>query len=482
MLRKLLGVVGVSSLLIAVPLSTAGAADMPVKAPPPPPVWSWTGWYAGVNLGASFGRADDSATPPIAAAIFPTGYQSLDGIIGGGQVGYNWQSGIWLVGLEADIQGSSERSKLPAFDGIIPHFGGVGGTLQVNEKLAWFDTVRGRLGVLATPQLLLYTTGGLAYGGMRTDETLTSVAVTSNSFSSARAGWTWGSGVEAALGSNWTAKVEYLYIDLGTVNNLYAAPGVVATLSPINLSSRVTDNIVRIGLNYHFAAAPSATSATPVFAAGMPVKAPPLSPPPVTSWTGVYLGINGGGGRGTTDHTDEFGITTSNFRQSGGLVGVTYGGNWQTGPFVLGFEGDFDFAHINGTFSNAVLCSVNGGSTCFTNLETFATDRVRAGIDVNGWLLFGTAGIGYGQVNAGQNPCGLTIFGGNSCNEVWRNGSVAGGGVEKMFARHWSAKVEYLHFNFGNKFGYEPALIGGGNPVSALERGDIVRAGINYHF
>jgi outer membrane immunogenic protein len=214
----------------------------------------------------------------------------------------------------------------------------------------------------------------------------------------------------------------------------------------------------------------------------MPVKAMPLPPAPVASWTGFYLGINGGWGGGTTDHTDEFGVTTNDFRQSGELAGVTYGGNWQTGHFVLGFEGDFDFAHINGNFNSAALCSISGGSTCFTDLKTFGTDRVRAGVDVNGWLLFGTAGVGYGQVNAGQTPCSLTIFGGNSCNEVGRTGWVGGGGVEKMFAPHWSAKIEYLYFNFGNKTGYVPTLIGGGNFVNVLERGDIVRAGINYHF
>ena len=471
MLCKLISVVGVSSLLIAAPLSAVSAAQAP-------PVSSWAGWYAGLNLGSSFGEAHDSATPAVATAQLLTGYQSLDGVIGGGQIGYNWQSGIWLVGLEADIQGSTEKSNLPAFDVIITRGGG--GTLQVNEKLSWFDTVRGRLGVLATPKWLFYATGGLAYGGMQTNETLTAVTVFSNSFNSTRAGWTLGGGIEAKIDNNWTAKLEYLYLDFGTFNNLFVAPGVAS--SPITLNSRVFDNIVRIGLNYQFAAAPLSTSA--YASAGMPVKAPP--PPPVTSWTGFYLGINGGWGAGTTNHTDEFGITTNNFRTSGGLLGVTYGGNWQTGQFVLGFEGDFDFANINGTLTTAGpplgLCSVNGGTTCFTNLNTFATDRVRAGVDVNGWLLFGTAGVGFGQVNAGQNPCGNTIFEGNSCNEVWQIGWVAGGGVEKMFAPHWSAKIEYLHYDFGTREAYTPALIGGGNTVSVLERGDIVRAGINYHF
>jgi outer membrane immunogenic protein len=221
---------------------------------------------------------------------------------------------------------------------------------------------------------------------------------------------------------------------------------------------------------------------TSAFAADMALKAPPPPPPPVATWTGFYLGINGGWGWGTTNHTDIFGTTSGNFSQNGGLVGGTYGFNWQVNRFVIGFEGDFDYADIKGTLTSPLLCSVNGGTTCFSTLRNFGTDRVRVGFDVNGWLLFGTAGVGYGQVKAGQNPCGLTVFGGFSCGEAWRTGWVAGGGVEKMFAPHWSAKIEYLHYDLGNKTVYTPTTIGGAINVNVLERGDMVRAGINYKF
>jgi len=215
-------------------------------------------------------------------------------------------------------------------------------------------------------------------------------------------------------------------------------------------------------------------------AADMPVKAPMVIAP---TWTGTYIGINGGYAGGTTNHTDLFGVTTNNFSTSGGLFGITSGINWQFGQWVLGFESDFDLANINGTFTSAALCSITGGTTCFTNLKNFSTDRLRAGVDLNGWLLFATGGFGYGQVNAGQNPCGVVpIFGGNSCNQKWRSGWVAGGGIEKMFAPHWSAKLEYLHYDFGNDIQYTPTIIGGGNSVHALERGDMVRVGLNYQF
>jgi outer membrane immunogenic protein len=230
-------------------------------------------------------------------------------------------------------------------------------------------------------------------------------------------------------------------------------------------------------------------------AADLPMKAPPMAPvvaPP--SWTGFYLGINGGGAWGRTDHTDSFGVTTGNFNTSGGVVGVTYGYNWQAGRFVIGFEGDFDYANINGSLVTAGpplgLCSIAGGTTCITNMRDFGTDRIRLGFDANGWLLYGTAGIGYGEVNAGQLPCGfitpgIGIGGGFSCNQVWRSGWVAGAGVEKMFAPNWSVKLEYLHYDFGNKVNYTPTILAGGLltvPVNVLERGDMVRVGVNYHF
>lgn len=225
-------------------------------------------------------------------------------------------------------------------------------------------------------------------------------------------------------------------------------------------------------------------------AADMPVKAPIVAP--VTNWSGLYLGINAGYAWGTTNHTDNFGATSGSFNTSGGVLGVTYGYNWQFGRYVIGFEGDFDYANINGSLNAGVPCSVNLGTTCFTNMKDFGTDRVRLGYDVNGWLLYGTAGIGYGEVNAGQSPCGFVtvravpggfVGGGFSCGDKWRIGWVAGVGVEKMFAPNWSAKLEYLHYDLGSKVVYNPTNVPAGSAfVSVLERGDMVRAGVNYHF
>jgi outer membrane immunogenic protein len=249
--------IAVAALSLAVVSAPAFAADMALKAPPPAPVYNWTGWYAGLNIGGSWGNSSSTVTfagVPIATA----GTQRLDGIIGGGQLGYNWQSGNWLLGLEADIQGSSERYSDPGLATLnifLPQLGGFfPGTLGVNEKLDWFGTLRGRLGVLVTPTWLLYATGGLAYGEIKTNETMTfgGVLVGTNNFNTTRAGWTLGGGLEGSISSNWSAKLEYLYIDLGTVSSTFAPVGVLPALTPVAFSSHVTDNILRVGLNYHF--------------------------------------------------------------------------------------------------------------------------------------------------------------------------------------------------------------------------------------
>lgn len=235
------------------------AADMPLKAPPAPPPPLWTGWYIGANIGGSFGTATQTGSFP-ATIIPPTSpfgsaSSDLDGVIGGGQVGYNWQTGNWVLGIEADIQGTSEQGTtyLTGIGTIsIP---GVGlftdtGTLNITEKLRWLGTVRGRLGFTATPNWLLYATGGLAYGGLDTDTTLTVGALTAaNNFTDTRAGWTLGTGIEGWLSHDWTAKVEYLYVDLGSFTNTFTGIGL---FTPVTLTTHVTDNIVRVGLNYHF--------------------------------------------------------------------------------------------------------------------------------------------------------------------------------------------------------------------------------------
>jgi outer membrane immunogenic protein len=208
----------------------AVAADLPlpVKAPLLPPYDPWNGWYVGGNIGGSFGLARDNSTFGPTGTAFSATSTQLNGVVGGAQFGYNWHvSPVWLLGLEADIHGTSEQGTatsrltrgiafIPGFN-FIPGFGQTG-TLTDVEKLPWFGTVRGRIGWTPTPTWLLYVTGGLAYGEIFSDPTFAIGAVSlANRFNTTRAGWTAGGGGEVFVAPNWTVFVEYLYVDFGGI-------------------------------------------------------------------------------------------------------------------------------------------------------------------------------------------------------------------------------------------------------------------------
>jgi outer membrane immunogenic protein len=232
--------------------ASAGAADMsarPVYAPPAPvPVYSWTGIYWGGNVGYSWGQSKNDGTLA-GFGVTATESQDMDGVIGGAQTGYNYQFGAWVLGLEADIQASGQKG-----GSTFQVLGLPTATLTTDHKLEWFGTARPRLGVLATPNLLLYGTGGVAFGQVKDSYTATVAGlgtVATATVDDVKAGWTAGAGIEGAFGGGWSAKVEYLYIDLGKLQQTVTLPlaGVTATFD-----SHVTDNIVRVGLNYKWGA------------------------------------------------------------------------------------------------------------------------------------------------------------------------------------------------------------------------------------
>jgi len=230
--------------------------------------WNWTGFYAGLNIGYSWGHSatDVSFFNNTTNVLLTTASKSfsMDGVIGGGQIGYNWQWDKWVFGLEADLQASGQKGDT-TFNcpGTICNFGltAVAATVApvnvttFDQKLDWFGTLRGRLGLTVTPTILAYVTGGLAVGHIETDGNMTGFTggglATSSTFgnSTTKTGWTIGGGLEGRLWGRWTGKIEYLYMDLGTVDTT----GLLTTnFIPIRaeFSSKITDNIVRVGLNY----------------------------------------------------------------------------------------------------------------------------------------------------------------------------------------------------------------------------------------
>ena len=264
--------VAAAAAIAAVTAQPATAADMPVKAPPPVvEVWTWDGWYAGINGGYSWGRSETTGTfyHNVTGVLLATSQQTikLNGPIFGGQIGFNRQNGNWVWGLEADGQWSGQKG-----DGIFtcpvlvlggpcnnvtagPPGAGASPTATFNQKLDWFVTVRGRLGVLVQPTWLAYATGGLAVGHFKTNGVISGFTPANVPTSAAfnyeetRFGWTVGGGLEGRLTGNWTAKLEYLYADYGTVTG----PGFLPTAFPplrVDFRSKVTDHVLRVGINY----------------------------------------------------------------------------------------------------------------------------------------------------------------------------------------------------------------------------------------
>ena len=267
-------------------------ADLPSRriAPAPvmvAPMFTWTGFYVGLNAGYTWSTSNNvsvAATPiflnPVAvgapqgaaAAAADTsgvGPVKSHGFVFGGQAGYNYQMGSLVAGVETDIQGVFGSGSRQAFGGVT----GVAGfapitdvtMVGVQKRLDWFGTLRARLGVTVAPTFLLYPTGGLAYGGVRLN-TLVNQQVTNSlvppsfasaSNSSTRVGWTIGVGGEYAFSQNWSAKVEYLYYDLGRAAQNFAHTAFAISGQPFFTNAVVTrtkfsGHIVRAGLNYRF--------------------------------------------------------------------------------------------------------------------------------------------------------------------------------------------------------------------------------------
>jgi outer membrane immunogenic protein len=256
------------ALLSATAMSVVGAnaADLSVmtpiyKAPPPVAPYNWTGFYVGGNVGYGWGATTgdlSSFDPAFNAAVAAGGTPGslgtkASGALGGVQFGYNWQVGAMLLGAEADIQASGVDNTSTV------NFAGGGGILPSTstgqENLKWFGTVRLRGGVLVTPRVLLYATGGFAYGGVSNSATNVFTPAAAGNFSGSnsetRSGWTAGGGAEWAFADGWSVRGEYLYVDLGSTN--------VRMLDPVNFPGTFADytfkhryNIARVGLNYKF--------------------------------------------------------------------------------------------------------------------------------------------------------------------------------------------------------------------------------------
>ena len=220
--------------------SVACAADMPVKAPVAAPLAPvWTGFYVGLNGGygwadgTTIGHLDDN----------PQGISPKGGF-GGGQIGYNFQIGSIVLGAEADFQGSGLKDSMTDLN-----FGD-----SFSSKMDWFGTVRGRIGYTFNPvnPLLVYFTGGFAYGHIVTDVTSPSLLGAPYHFSGTSTGYTLGGGVEYKITPAWSLKVEYQRINLGTNDPTNPAGATFSSVLSREILNASEFDTVRVGVNYKF--------------------------------------------------------------------------------------------------------------------------------------------------------------------------------------------------------------------------------------
>lgn len=441
----------------------AQAADLRAKAPyykaPVAQVYNWTGLYVGANAGLGFGR---SATTVISPG--PVGESArLGGLgaLGGVQAGYNWQFGSLfgfsnvVMGLEADIQGAGlDDNRTCGLGTPGPNCTGY------NQKIDWFGTVRGRVG-LATGPVLSYFTGGFAYGNVKTAFNNVNAGV-SETFSNTRTGWTIGSGVEAALGGNWTGKIEYLYLDLGNQSGI----GVHA------FNSDVRAQVFRAGVNYRI-------GGNGLYAAA-----------PVANWAGFYGGFNAGGATALNrSSVTAIGSPTENFNLSpdGFIGGGQIGYNLQAGALVYGIEADFQGSTLRDHRNCLLTC---GGSPATANfdqkLQWFGTVRGRVGYSLGSTLFYATGGLAYGNVKTRVQEA----TGGGTLDATFsrtKTGYAVGGGIESpfdflgLFGPNWTSKTEYLYVDLGRTT--DTYSVGGVDHVlTSRVQEHTIRTGLNYRF
>ena len=483
--------------------SSAGAADIPApvyKAPVMVAVYDWTGFYLGGNAGVSAGVApltQTSAFVPFPPDINNQSTHTAFGAIGGLQAGYNRQTGKVVWGIEGDVQVSGQRSDPSCLTFCDFNFAAPGAIQfdSIAQRIPWFATLRGRVGYAAGPTLF-YLTAGAAFADIKTTYSTTELATFSGTVSNNRVGFVVGGGIEAALSGNWTAKIEYLYMDFGPTNaNFpYSVPGGgLGPPGPFPILSQVfgnvSDHILRAGVNYRFGDPLRANAA----------MAAPI-PPTAYNWSGFYAGGNLGYGVGRNPAAENifglFGQSNEVFTLAPhGVVGGIQAGynfmalNW----LALGVEGDYQLSDQRDTA--CFSWCVGGTPTIYSqSLHWFATARGRIGVATGPALFYLTGGGAWttvgttaSQTNSITTIAGTTFFTGSGSFSDQKSGWTAGGGAEGALDGNWTVKVEYLYLDFGSIAHLYPAAIATNlaDPnihISTRVRDNIFRVGLNYHF
>ncbi len=486
MMFKKLALSSVAFTLFAAPAGLA--ADLPsAKAPPPAPaplaVAPWTGFYFGFNRGFGGGVSDADVT--LAGPGFLTGTNTVNrasGFVVGGQLGYNYQFGNLVLGLETDMQWSNIRASHQAT--TIASLAAGYTYADFGHAMNWFGTTRGRLGY-ALGVVMPYVTGGVAYGEIEARGVQAAAgALSSGAKTETTVGWAAGAGADVALTQNLSARAEYLYVELPGVS----APAMAATaIGPLagNFSTgALGSHIFRGALNWKYTGFGDMAG---LAEGGLMAR---LFAPATTDWTGFYAGVTGGYGGGVVDANIPlaagpfFSNTAVGNRFGGFAAGGQFGYNRQFGEhIVVGLETDAHWADIKASHqaTTGPLPLVYTNTT--NGLAWFGTTRARLGWALGNVLAFASGGVAYGELTASgaQIENGFYIGSASSTKAGW----TVGGGLEYALTPHLSLRTDYLHTEFS---GVEAPAIGfAGLPVvGGFSTGtfamNLTRIGLNWRF
>jgi opacity protein-like surface antigen len=451
-------------------------STLAVKAPTPASApMNWSGVYVGGHFGGGF--SNDRWSDPFGSTVGPSvpGFTGTNvagfgdairatGALGGGQIGANWQTGAWVFGAQADLSATNITGQSSCFTGL-------GGVL-CGRSIDTIGSFTGRVGY-AWDRSLAYVKGGAAwtdttYRVLGNTDSLT-LGVGSTNLNTM--GWTAGLGIEYALTNHWTTFAEYDHIGLPATNVALPNVAVIGT-APIAVTQSV--DLFKVGMNYKFDG--TATELT--------VKAPSLSPAPVSGWTGFYAGAELGAKWATSTWTTTSIVSTAmqntpfpldetspqSFDFSGIRSGAYLGHNWQFAPqWVGGIELDWAYADTNtaaigipGCADTAGLCAA--GFNTANDLATVklgwdASARARMGYLLSpALLIYGTGGVAWQKIETSASCQFSTIdavcFGsGNEFvtvpNSTIRTGWTIGGGVETKISENLIARAEYRYSDFG---------------------------------
>lgn len=449
---------------------------------------SWTGFYAGLDVGLQSIQTDIDKTAglfggfPVDFTGAPTTYPASGaGPRVGGYLGYNWHfAPRWLTGVEADLGWSRNNITLNGIllPGSFPLVSNSANT-SFTTGTRWDGSARVRAGYLITPSSLIYVTGGAAWQNFQS--TLNSspclpgflgtcfAPAFSDTNSTTRIGWTIGGGLETALWSQWVLRAQYRYSDFGSANfsnsnsvNVLTINGVVGTPLVTSYNEKLRTNTATLGLAYKFGdLLPSSDLPVPIF-----MKAPRVTP--VTNWTGAYGGFDVGLRAAQTKlTTDSFffptgflltdSATSEPFNGTAFRFGGYAGLNWQFAPtWVTGAEGDFGWAGktvaYSGIFVPGVFASGLSGEAISVHTTWDSSVRGRFGyLATPDVLLYATAGVAWQHFESSETcpatQCG-SLIGFN--NKSTRLGPTAGGGIELALLNNLRLRGEYRYANFGS--------------------------------